>query len=357
MRRGQRLISQLPNSFKLPDPPEYRTPVILHLSDYKIARFPNYKILWIQPVQHSWKRNRFAHVLEPADPCDRPLDPHPEAAVRNAAELPQVEIPLERFLGQIVFANSLQQQIVGSHTLRAADDFAVAFRRQHVDTQRQVRTQRIGLHIKRLHLRRITMNHERPFELRRKIGFIRRAKVPTPFKLAFESTLREAFLQSLYSLVVGDSRERRIDLFEFGYVAANGLQVHAALFQAALHDGRDEVLRQFHQVVEVRISNLRLDHPELSQMSASLRFFRAERRSERIDLAQRHRRRFDIELPGLREERLFLKIVDGKQRRRPFASCGSNDRWIGQSEAAVVKEVARRLDDLRTHAQNRRLPR
>src|SRR5580698_2487610 len=83
----------------------------------------------VQPIQHSWERNRFAHVLEAADPGYGALDAHTEASVRDAAELAQIEIPLERFFGQIMLVNALQQQFVRGHALRAANDFAIAFGR------------------------------------------------------------------------------------------------------------------------------------------------------------------------------------------------------------------------------------
>ena len=80
------------------------------------------------------------------------------------------------------------------------------------------------------------MNHDRAIELRRDVGFIGRAEVAAPFELVFERAFGVAFLQHLHGFVVGDAREWRIDLFELGDVAADGLQVGAPLFEAALHD-------------------------------------------------------------------------------------------------------------------------
>ena len=56
--------------------------------------------------------NRLAHVGEPTHPGDEALEPHAEAAVREAAVLAHVEVPLERLLGQLVFLDAVQQQIV-----------------------------------------------------------------------------------------------------------------------------------------------------------------------------------------------------------------------------------------------------
>ena len=91
--------------------------------------------LRIQPIQHARIGNRLAHVLEPADPRDDALDAHAEAAVRHRAVAAQIEIPLERFLRQVVLLDPLQQQIEIGEALAAADDLAVAFGRQHVDAR------------------------------------------------------------------------------------------------------------------------------------------------------------------------------------------------------------------------------
>ena len=107
----------------------------------------------------------------------------------------------------------------------------------------------------------------------------------------------------------------------------------------------------------VRVGDFGLDHPELGQMAAGFRFLRAKGWPEGVHLAQRHRRGFDIKLAGLRQKRLLVEIIDRKQRGGAFAGGGREDRRIGQGEAAVVKEVARRLDDLRAHAQDRCLAR
>ena len=148
-----------------------------------------------------------------------------------------------------------------------------------------------------------------------------------------------------------------VDLFQLRNIAADRLQIGAAFFQAALHQKADQALRQIHEIVECRIGHFRLDHPEFGQMAARLRFLRAERWAERIHLAQRHGRGFDVELAGLREIRLLVEVIDREQRGRAFASGWSQNRRIGQREAALVEKVAGSLDDLGAHAQDRRLAR
>ena len=46
-------------------------------------------------------------------------------------------------------------------TTLAANNFAITLGGQHIESQRQVRTLGIGLHIKRLDRRRIAMHHDR----------------------------------------------------------------------------------------------------------------------------------------------------------------------------------------------------
>src|SRR5262245_46456170 len=60
---------------------------------------------WIHAIEHPRVRNRFAHVLEFADPRDESFDAHSESAVGYRAVASEVEVPLERFLRQVVLAD------------------------------------------------------------------------------------------------------------------------------------------------------------------------------------------------------------------------------------------------------------
>ena len=113
---------------------------------------------------------------------------------------------------------------------------------------------------------------------------------------------------------------------------------------------------QIHQVVEFGVGDFRLDHPELGEVAARLRFFRAEGWAERIHLAQRHGRGFDIELARLRQIRLLVEVIDRETAWWCLRSGGRENRRIGQGESALVEEIARGLDDLGAHPQDRRLP-
>jgi hypothetical protein len=51
----------------------------------------------------------FADVVEAANPCDRALDAHAEAAVRDAAVAAEVQVPLEGLLGKVMFFDAAVQ--------------------------------------------------------------------------------------------------------------------------------------------------------------------------------------------------------------------------------------------------------
>src|SRR5437660_3800924 len=97
------------------------------------GKLPNYPALRIHAINHAREGNDFANVFGAANPGDRALQAHSEAGVRNTAVAPKIEIPLERFFGQVVFAQAPQEQIVIVDALAAADDFAVTFRSDHVE--------------------------------------------------------------------------------------------------------------------------------------------------------------------------------------------------------------------------------
>src|SRR6266849_370233 len=121
--------------------------------------------LRIYPVQHARERNHFANVLCPANPRHGAFQPHAKSRMRHAAVAPQIQIPPERFLRQVVLAKPFHQQIVVMNALAPADDLSVAFRRQHVERQRQIRALRIRLHVKRFDRCRIAVYQHRPVKL------------------------------------------------------------------------------------------------------------------------------------------------------------------------------------------------
>src|ERR1700690_4470266 len=95
--------------------------------------------LRIDAVKHPWEGYHFADVLRSANPGDGAFQAQAEACMRNAAVPPQVEIPLELLLGQVVFADARENAFVARFALAAADDFAVTVRCNHVEAQSKLR--------------------------------------------------------------------------------------------------------------------------------------------------------------------------------------------------------------------------
>src|SRR6267378_6486695 len=134
---------------------DWTDPPFLHESGSHHSRCYILRNLRVYPVNHAREGNHFADVLRPANPGDRAFQAHSEAGMRHAAVAPQVEVPLERLFRQVVFAQALQQQIVIVDALAPADNFAIAFGRNHVEGQRQLRPLGVGLHVESLHRRRV----------------------------------------------------------------------------------------------------------------------------------------------------------------------------------------------------------
>ena len=194
------------------------------------------------------------------------------------------------------------------------------------------------------------MNGDRPIEMLRQNRLVGAAQVAAPLE---RLTL---LVEKLHRFVVRDSRERRLHVFELRRVALEHLQLALPFVEHARHDGDDQALGQIDHVVQRRVRHFGLDHPELGEVPARLRFLRAEHRAEVVDAAERHGVGFGIQLAALRQEDLLvLEIVDGEQRGRALARGGREDGRVGEDEPLIVEEIADRADHLVSHAQNRLL--
>ena len=89
--------------------------------------------------------------------------------------------------------------------------------------------------------------------------------------------------------------KRSLHALELRHVAFEDLQLAAPLVEHAADDGHEEPLGQLHHVVEVGVGHLRLDHPELGEVTARLRLLGAERRAEAVHAAERHRVGFVVQ--------------------------------------------------------------
>src|SRR5229473_2011838 len=121
-------------------------------------KVPNYPALRIHAINHSREGDDLANVFGAANPGDGTLKAHPEAGVRNAAEAAQIEVPLEGFFGQVVLVQALQEQIVIVNALAAADDFAVAFRSDHVESEGEFWALGVRLHVESFDRRGVVMD-------------------------------------------------------------------------------------------------------------------------------------------------------------------------------------------------------
>src|SRR5450759_4818722 len=92
-------------------------------------------MLGIDPLHRPRIWNGLAKVMDAADPGHEPLEAHPETGVREGAVTANVEIPLVGLFRELVLLQALFEELQIVDALRAADDLAVAFRREHVETE------------------------------------------------------------------------------------------------------------------------------------------------------------------------------------------------------------------------------
>src|SRR6516225_1922830 len=97
--------------------------------------------------------------------------------MRHTSVAAQVEIPLESFLGKVVFAQALDQQVVIVNALAAANDFSIAFGGKYVKGEGEFGALRVRLHVECLERRGIAVNNHRTIEGAGDDGFFVAAKV------------------------------------------------------------------------------------------------------------------------------------------------------------------------------------
>ena len=184
----------------------------------------------------------------------------------------------------------LDERVVTREALAAADDFSVAFRRDHVEAERKFRPLGIGGHVEGLHGGGVAMNDHGLVEFFREDGFFIAAEIVAPFRGI------AGVLQNFDGVVVADARKRRRDFFELRNVALKSGEFARAILHRGLHDSADEAFAELNHVFEMRVGGFGLEHPEFGEVAASLGFFGAERGAEAVDLAERGGGGFDIKL-------------------------------------------------------------
>ena len=267
--------------------------------------------------------------------------------MRHGAVFAQIDVPLEGLPREVVLLDALEQQLRIVDALAAADDFPVAFGREHVHAQHQVRPLGVRLEIKRLERSREAVHHDGPLAVFREQRLVGAAKIAAPLDLAAPR------LQNPDGVVVAHPRKRRLDGFQLGDVALQPLQLLAPVFEHAPDDEDDQLLGHALHVLQRGVGHLRLYHPELREVAPRLGFLGAEGRSKAVDLAEGHGRGFVIELAGLRQVGLVvLEVVHLEQRGGSLARCRSENRGIHQGEAVRVEIVAHCFDYFVAHAND-----
>ena len=250
-----------------------------------------------------------------------------------------------------MIVDALQEQFGIVNTLAAADDFAVAFGREQIDTERNFGTLRGGLHIEGLDGGGEPIDHDGLGELLGEDGFVGTAEIAAPLDF------RTVGLENFYGVVIGDAGERTCDGFEFGDVALQDFEFFAALFENAADYIEDEAFGELFDVVEIGPGHFGLYHPELCKVAAGLGFFGAEGGAKTVSFAEGHGGCFVVELTGLGEVSLVvIEVVHFEQGGGAFAGSGGEDRRIDEGEAVVVEIIANSLDDFVAHADDGVLP-
>ena len=194
-----------------------------------------------------------------------------------------------------MFFQALQQQIEIVDALAAADDFAIAFGRDHVHAQSELRAIRIGLEIECFHLSGIAIYHHRTVQAFGDQGFVGTAEIAAP--LDFAAASLEALLRRRHSSCGGTALLSLSSLVMSRSRACS----QTAIFQHAADYEDDQVLRQLFDVVERGVGHFRFHHPEFRQVAARFGFFGAEGGAKAIYFAEGHGVGFVVELAGLGE--------------------------------------------------------
>ena len=210
--------------------------------------------------------------------------------MRTRTKLTCIEIPLIVVLIHAASLDLVEQLLIVLLTDRTANDLANA-REEHVSALHRLAVS-ILLHIERLDLRRIVGHNHRTLEvLLYKIALMLTAEVHAPtgdreFELmsVLDSLLQDADalgIRQAYEILL-DDRLQRSDQRLVDHLVEE-LQVVLAVVQGPLHAVLDEVFLKIHQLVLVDEGNLRLDHPELSQVARRITVLSAESRTEGVD--------------------------------------------------------------------------
>src|SRR2546430_16033585 len=112
-----------------------------------------------EALEQAGEGDRLAHVVEAAQPGDAALDAHAETGVRHGAVAAEIEVPAEGVERELVPSDLRLEHGGVVLALAAADDLAVALRREHVDAEGEAGVGRDGLQVRGLRLPRMPGPH------------------------------------------------------------------------------------------------------------------------------------------------------------------------------------------------------
>src|SRR5690554_1995115 len=136
----------------------------------------------LQPAHRPRERNRLAHVVDPADPCQGPLQAEPESAVRDGSVLTEIQIPIEYLAGKAVGVDLLLEEGQIGRSLAPSDDFPVPLGREDIHSKGQPVVIRIALHVEGLYFGRISVHDNRTIEMPSEHRFVTSSKVAAPLE-------------------------------------------------------------------------------------------------------------------------------------------------------------------------------
>src|SRR5205823_5462551 len=103
---------------------------LVRTENLNVSHWWKFSTLRPQAIQCPRERNRFTDVGDPANPRNRTFYTETEAGVHERPVLTQIQIPRIRLFRQSLGTNARQQLLVIVLALAAADDLAIALRRQ-----------------------------------------------------------------------------------------------------------------------------------------------------------------------------------------------------------------------------------
>ena len=212
-------------------------------------------------------------------------------------------------------AHAVLQYLQPFLPLRSADDLADP-REQDVHRAHGLAVL-VHFHVECFDVLRIIRQDHRPFEVVHQEVLVLLLQVRAPVHRELELLAR--VFQDLDRRRIGEPLERVIHdhLQSWNQLIVVGLgqelDVVATVLQRVSHQVLEKILRQVLVVADIVKRHLRLDHPELRQVTRRVGVLRAESRTEGVNVTQRGRRQLAFQLArygqvGRLTEKVFFEV-------------------------------------------------